>query len=107
MDSMDLPSIKNLIGVLDCLPSIVRKFWSSPWIAWKYVETSGTQQKLISWQIFLQFQAGNQSLKCLWQCLDFNVIIPFYGLDISPPPLLVQQQYKSLKLETDHPKDSN
>ncbi len=37
---MDLPSIKNLIGVLDCLPSIVRKSWSSPWIAWKYVETN-------------------------------------------------------------------
>jgi hypothetical protein len=62
---MDLPSIKNLTSVLGCLPSIVRKFSSSPWIAWMYVETSG-QENLISWHIFLEFQAGNQSLKPLW-----------------------------------------
>jgi hypothetical protein len=44
----------------------------------------------------LEFQAGNQSLKPQY----FNVIIPFYGLDISPQTLLLRQQYKiSLKLE--------
>jgi len=29
--------------VLDCLPPIVRKFWSPPLVAWKYVKTSGQE----------------------------------------------------------------
>jgi hypothetical protein len=43
MDSLDLSSIVNIPPVLDCLPSIVRKFWSSPLVAWKYVKTSGQE----------------------------------------------------------------
>ncbi len=33
----------NLPSVLDCLPSIVRKFWCPPLIAWKYFKTSGQE----------------------------------------------------------------
>jgi hypothetical protein len=29
--------------VLDCLPPFVRKFWSLPLVAWKYVKTSGQE----------------------------------------------------------------
>jgi hypothetical protein len=29
--------------VLDCLPPFVRKFWSPPLVAWKYVTTSGQE----------------------------------------------------------------
>ncbi len=29
--------------MLDCLPPIVRKFWSPPLFAWKYVKTSGQE----------------------------------------------------------------
>jgi hypothetical protein len=29
--------------VLDCLPPFVRKFWSPPLVAWKYVKTSGQE----------------------------------------------------------------
>jgi hypothetical protein len=43
MDSLDLSSIVNVSPVLDCLPSIVRKFWSPPLVAWKYVKTSGQE----------------------------------------------------------------
>ncbi len=39
MDSLDLLSILCLHSFLDCLPSVVRKFWSLPLIAWKYVKT--------------------------------------------------------------------
>ncbi len=39
MDSLDLLSILCLHSFLDCLPSVVRKFWSPPLIAWKYVKT--------------------------------------------------------------------
>jgi hypothetical protein len=40
MDGLNLSSILNLPSVLDCLPPIVRKFWSPPLVAWKYVKTS-------------------------------------------------------------------
>jgi hypothetical protein len=33
----------NLPSVLDCLPSIVRKFWFAPSIAWKYFKASGQE----------------------------------------------------------------
>jgi hypothetical protein len=43
MDSLDLSSIVNVPPELDCFPSIVRKFWSPPLVAWKYVKTSGQE----------------------------------------------------------------
>jgi hypothetical protein len=43
MDGLNLSSILNLPSVLDCLPPIVRKFWSLPLVAWKYVKTSGQE----------------------------------------------------------------
>ncbi len=43
MDGLNLFSILNLPCVLDCLPPFVRKFWSPPLIAWKYVRTSGQE----------------------------------------------------------------
>jgi hypothetical protein len=43
MDSLDLSSIVNVPPALDCFPSIVRKFWSPPLVAWKYVKTSGQE----------------------------------------------------------------
>jgi hypothetical protein len=43
MGKIDLSAIQNLPSVLDCLSFIVRKFWSSPLIAWKYVKTSGQE----------------------------------------------------------------
>ncbi len=33
----------NLPSVLYCLPSIVRKYWCPPLIAWKYFKTSGQE----------------------------------------------------------------
>ncbi len=29
--------------MLDCLPPFVRKFWSPPLVAWKYVKTYGQE----------------------------------------------------------------
>jgi hypothetical protein len=43
MDGLDLSSILNLPYVLDCLPPFVRKFWSPPLVAWKYVKTSSQE----------------------------------------------------------------
>jgi hypothetical protein len=43
MDGLNLSSILNLPSVLDCLPPFVRKFWSAPLVAWKYVKTSGQE----------------------------------------------------------------
>ncbi len=43
MDGLNLSSILNLLSVLDCLPPFVRKFWSPPLVAWKYVKTSGQE----------------------------------------------------------------
>jgi hypothetical protein len=43
MDGLNLSSISNLPSVLDCLPPFVRKFWSPPLVAWKYVKTSGQE----------------------------------------------------------------
>jgi len=43
MDGLNLSSILNLPSVLDCLPPFVRKFWSLPLVAWKYVKTSGQE----------------------------------------------------------------
>jgi hypothetical protein len=43
MDCLNLSSILNLPSVLDCLPPFVRKFWSPPLVAWKYVKTSGQE----------------------------------------------------------------
>jgi hypothetical protein len=43
MDGLNLSSILNLPSVLDCLPPLVRKFWSPPLVAWKYVKTSGQE----------------------------------------------------------------
>jgi len=43
MDGLNLSSILNLPSVLDCLPPFVRKFWSTPLVAWKYVKTSGQE----------------------------------------------------------------
>jgi hypothetical protein len=43
MDGLNLSSILNLPSVLDCLPPFVRKFWSPPLIAWKYVKTFGQE----------------------------------------------------------------
>ncbi len=43
MDGLNLSSIINLPSVLDCLPPFVRKFWSPPLVAWKYVKTSGQE----------------------------------------------------------------
>jgi hypothetical protein len=43
MDGVNLSSILNLPSVLDCLPPFVRKFWSRPLVAWKYVKTSGQE----------------------------------------------------------------
>ncbi len=43
MDGLNLFSILNLPSVLDCLPPFVRKFWSPPLVAWKYVTTSGQE----------------------------------------------------------------
>jgi hypothetical protein len=39
MDGLNLFSILNLPYVLDCLLPFVRKFWSPPLVAWKYVTT--------------------------------------------------------------------
>jgi len=47
MDGLNLSSILNLPSMLDCLPHFVRKFWSPPLVAWKYVTTSG--QKFFSY----------------------------------------------------------
>jgi hypothetical protein len=47
IDGLNLSSILNLPSVLDCLPPFVRKFWSPPLVAWKYVKTSG--QKFFSY----------------------------------------------------------
>jgi hypothetical protein len=43
MDGLNLSSILNLPSVLDCLPPFVRKFWSPPLVAWKYVKTFGQE----------------------------------------------------------------
>jgi hypothetical protein len=43
MDGLNLSSILNLPFVLDCLPPFVRKFWSPPLVAWKYVKTSNQE----------------------------------------------------------------
>jgi hypothetical protein len=43
MDSLDLSAILNPPPLLDCLPSIVRKFSSPLLVAWKYVKTSGQE----------------------------------------------------------------
>jgi hypothetical protein len=43
LDGLNLSSILNLPSVLDCLPPFVRKFWSPPLVAWKYVKTSGQE----------------------------------------------------------------
>jgi hypothetical protein len=39
MDGLNLSSILNLPSVLDCLSLFIRKFWSPPLVAWKYVKT--------------------------------------------------------------------
>jgi hypothetical protein len=39
MDGLNLSSVLNLPSVLDYLPPFVRKFWSPPLVAWKYVKT--------------------------------------------------------------------
>jgi len=43
VDGLNLSSILNHPSVLDCLPPFVRKFWSPPLVAWKYVKTSGQE----------------------------------------------------------------
>jgi len=43
VDGLNLSSILNLPSVLDCLPPSVKKFWSPPLVAWKYVKTSGQE----------------------------------------------------------------
>jgi hypothetical protein len=43
MDSLDLSASLNPPPLLDCLPSIVRKFSSPLLVAWKYVKTSGQE----------------------------------------------------------------
>ncbi len=43
VDGLNLSSILNLPSMLDCLPLSVRKFWSPPLVAWKYVKTSGQE----------------------------------------------------------------
>jgi hypothetical protein len=43
MDGLNLSSILNISSVLDCLPPFVRKFWSPPLVAWKYVKTFGQE----------------------------------------------------------------
>jgi hypothetical protein len=51
VDGLNLSSILNLPSVLDCLPPIVRKFWSPPLVAWKYVKTSAQDFSAIgSWE---------------------------------------------------------
>jgi hypothetical protein len=51
MGGLNLSSILKLPSVLDCLPPIVRKFWSPPLVAWKYVKTSGQEFTAIgSWE---------------------------------------------------------
>jgi hypothetical protein len=44
MDGLNLSSILNLPSVLNCLPIFVKKFWSPPFVAWKYV---GNMSKLL------------------------------------------------------------
>jgi len=41
MDALNISSILNLPCVLDCFPPYVRKFWSPPLVAWKYVKSFG------------------------------------------------------------------
>jgi hypothetical protein len=55
MDGLNLSSILNLPSVLDCLPPFVRKFWSPPLVAWKYVKTSG--------QEFFSYEAMGRSVR--------------------------------------------
>ncbi len=69
MDGLNLSSILDLPSVLDCLPPFVRKFWSPPLVAWKYVKTSG--------QEFFNYGALGRSVRAsqvnknysLWLCL--------------------------------------
>jgi hypothetical protein len=42
-DGLNFSSILNSFSMLDCLPPFVRKFWSPPLVAWKYVKTSGQE----------------------------------------------------------------
>ncbi len=43
VDGLNLSSILNLPSMLGCLPLSIRKFWSPPLVAWKYVKTSGQE----------------------------------------------------------------
>jgi hypothetical protein len=43
MNGLNLSSILNLPFVLDYLRPFVKKFWSPPLVAWKYVTTSGQE----------------------------------------------------------------
>jgi hypothetical protein len=102
MNGMDLPSIKILTSVLDCLPSIVRKFWSSPWIAWKYVETSG-QENLIPWHIFLEFQPESEAPLVVPEFQRYNSFLWFRHLTANSACATAIQNITEAR--TDHPKD--
>jgi len=63
MDGLNLSSILNLPSVLDCLPPFVRKFWSPPLVAWKYVKTSG--QEFFSYGVLGRFVCASQVNKII------------------------------------------
>ncbi len=66
MDGLNLSSILNLPSVLDCLPLYVRKFWSPPLVAWKYVKTSG--QEFFSNGAFGRSVHASQVTKIIHSC---------------------------------------
>jgi hypothetical protein len=68
MDGLNLSSILNLPSVLDCLPPLVRKFWSPPLVVWKYVKTSG--------QEFYSYRELGRSQYCFPDSDSLVLLIP-------------------------------
>jgi hypothetical protein len=86
MDGLNLSSILNLPSVLDCLPPIVRKFWSPPLVAWKYVKTSG--QDFFSYRELVGSVCASKVNKIIRSRCDCNRLPMFvdshHGHVISP-----------------------
>jgi hypothetical protein len=79
MDGLNLSSILNLPSVLDCLPPFVRKFWSTPLVAWKYVKTSS--QEFFSYGALRRSVRASQVNKIIHSgcvCFCFPSFIDFH-----------------------------
>jgi hypothetical protein len=107
MDGLNLSSILNLPSVLDCLPPYVRKFWSPPLVAWKYVKTSG--QEFFSYGVLGRSVRASQVNKIIHSgcaCSRFPSFVDshhghviFANLNILSRPSLIELFLEALSSE--------